>query len=257
MIPDSMTYNVMKIPGLGMTDNNTAEQFDYRVRINRRARRPQIKVTHAGQVVVVLPCRMDERHIDDLVHRHRLWITARLSELAGQIARLPEQLGLIPQTVVLESIGQCWQIRYGAAIGRAWREDRIDRQLLLRPAAGDDEVCQTLQGWLHHQARERLPEWLARVSRRTGLNYSGVTIRAQKTRWGSCSATGNINLNRNLLFLPAELVEYLLVHELCHTRHPNHSPAYWTLVAEQLADYRQRDRALRQAVQDIPLWARP
>lgn len=240
-----------------MIDCNTVEQFDYQVRINRRARRPRIKVTHAGQVVVVLPCQMDQRHIDDLVHRHRPWIAARLSELAGQIARLPEQLGLIPQTVVLQSIGQRWQIRYGAAIGRAWREDSTGWQLLLRPAGGDEDVRHSLQDWLHQRARELLSEWLARVSRRTGLDYSGVTIRAQKTRWGSCSSRGNINLNRNLLFLPAELVEYLLVHELCHTRHPNHSTAYWALVARHLADYRQRDQALRQAVRDVPLWARP
>jgi predicted metal-dependent hydrolase len=240
-----------------MTDSNTAKELQYQIRINRRARRAQIKVTHAGQVVVVLPCQVDHGQIANLVDRHRSWIDARLSEQARRIAALPEQLGMTPSTVHLCAIGQRWQVCYGAAIDKPWRADSVSRQLLLRDRADDGTARDSLLRWLHLAARRHLSSWLAQTSQQTGLVYSGLTIRAQKTRWGSCSSTGNINLNRNLLFLPAELVEYLLVHELCHTRHPNHSPAYWALVEQHLDDYRQRDQALRQAVRDIPLWAQP
>ena len=250
-----MAYNGANIVGLERMDS-TPFSFDYQIRINRRARRAQIKVTHTGQVVVVLPRPVAEPRVQALVSEHRCWIETRLTALAEQVERLPDQLGLRPQTVDLQAIDQQWQVHYEQPILRPWQALADRRQLQLR--AGPDaeaDVRQSLQRWLHRQARQILPAWLADVSRRTGLEYTGVTIRAQKTRWGSCSARGNINLNRNLLFLSPELVEYLLVHELCHTRHPNHSADYWALVESYLADYRQRDRALRRAVQNVPLWA--
>ena len=114
-----------------------------------------------------------------------------------------------------------------------------------------------MQGWLQQQAKQILSPWLQELAERLGLICTGVTVRAQKTRWGSCSSNGRINLNRNLLFLSPTLVEYLLVHELCHLREPNHSPRYWQQVEKALPDYRQRDRALRGAVEQVPLWARP
>ena len=75
-----------------------------------------------------------------------------------------------------------------------------------------------------------------------------------KTRWGSCSSRGRINLNQTLLFLPAHAVRYLLVHELCHTRHMNHSASFWRLVTELMPDYQQHENNLRAATRTLPLW---
>lgn len=258
-----MTYNGAKITGLnkqvdGMGEQHQAEALDYRVRVNRRVRQARITMNHHGEVIVVLPRPLAERKVAQLVAAHASWITARRVEQAEQLAQLPASLGLQPPQICLSAIDEQWSVHYDVALSRRrWQEQAATGELQLQAAAHERAAREALQGWLHQRARQVLTRWLEQLGEQIGLRHTGVTIRAQKTRWGSCSSNGNINLNRNLLFLSADLVEYLLIHELCHLREPNHSPAYWELVARHLPDYRLRDQALRDAVARIPLWARP
>jgi hypothetical protein len=71
-----------------------------------------------------------------------------------------------------------------------------------------------------------------------GFKYGRVTVRRQKTRWGSCSRSGNLNFNYRLIFLEPAAADYIIVHELCHLGEFNHSPNFWSLVAQQIPDYR-------------------
>src|SRR5262249_5273937 len=101
--------------------------------------------------------------------------------------------------------------------------------LVMHGATDDADACQAaLKGWLTHKAEDHLIPWLKRVGDEIGLSYSAVSIRQQQTRWGSCSARRLISLNARLLFLPPELVTYVLVHELCHTKHLNHDFGDWS-----------------------------
>ena len=79
-----------------------------------------------------------------------------------------------------------------------------------------------------------------------GVSYGGITIRAQKTRWGSCSSKGNLNFNCLLLLAPAEVLDYVVVHELCHRREMNHSPKFWAEVERVLPDYDARRKWLKE-----------
>ena len=99
---------------------------------------------------------------------------------------------------------------------------------------------------LHREAalalvKEKLTHW----TKQKKFFYSSVTIRQTKTRWGSCSSNGRLNFNYKILFLPTELQDYLIVHELCHLIHHNHSTAFWNLVEELIPAYRQLDQRLR------------
>ena len=104
------------------------------------------------------------------------------------------------------------------------------------------------------RAKQQLPPWLQQTSEELGLAYSGVSIRGQRTRWGSCSAKGRINLNYALLFLEPDLVRYLFVHELCHTVHLNHSRRYWELVESKEPHYRYYEKGLKLASSQVPAW---
>ncbi len=78
-----------------------------------------------------------------------------------------------------------------------------------------------------------------------GFSWRKISIRAQKTRWGSCSRKGNLNFNYKILFLPEKLADYIVVHELCHLREFNHSRKFWNLVAKAIPDYREIIKEIR------------
>ena len=95
------------------------------------------------------------------------------------------------------------------------------------------------------QARRVLTEKTAYYAKRMGVTYGRISIRGQKTRWGSCSAKGNLNYNWKLMLCPEEVQDYVVVHELAHRREMNHSKAFYRIVEEILPDYRERMRWLK------------
>jgi len=94
-------------------------------------------------------------------------------------------------------------------------------------------------------AKVKLPHLVARYAKKMDLEYEKVFIKAQKTRWGSCSDKGNINLNCLLTQVPSYVRRYVIVHELAHRREMNHSGRFWKIVAEEMPDYKKAVRWLR------------
>ena len=95
-------------------------------------------------------------------------------------------------------------------------------------------------------ARKDIPPRVEHFARVMGLNYGKVAIRAQRTRWGSCSAKGNLNFNCLLVLLPDEVRDYVVVHELAHLKDMNHSPRFWAEVGKVIPDYKLRRAQLRE-----------
>ncbi len=96
------------------------------------------------------------------------------------------------------------------------------------------------------RAKRIFPERTAYFAKRMGVDYGRITIREQKTRWGSCSSKGNLNFNWKLVLLDPELLDYVVVHELAHRREMNHSKNFWKIVEAELPDYRERRRRLKE-----------
>jgi predicted metal-dependent hydrolase len=95
------------------------------------------------------------------------------------------------------------------------------------------------------KARDFVKERLSQYIPIYGYRVGAVAIRNQQTRWGSCSAKGNLNFNYKLFFLPLELADYVIVHEICHLKEMNHSPRFWELVGKAIPDYREKRRELK------------
>jgi hypothetical protein len=111
-----------------------------------------------------------------------------------------------------------------------------------------------LRRWLMRRAQRTLPEWLEEVSQEAGLPFASVSIRGQRSRWGSCSADGDISLNYQLLFLPRHLARHVLIHELCHTVELNHSPRFWRTVARHEPDVARLRAEMRRSWSHVPDW---
>ena len=221
---------------------------NYKIRISQRAKRMQLKVSPLGAVEVVLPKNIHPKHVSNFVAEHQAWIEQTQQQMAE---RYPAE-ELLPGRLAFAATNQQWQLAY--LEGKRARVAEIDDALKIY--SQDDESAQkALQQWLNRRANEVLVPWLHNVSDELGLRFERAVIRAQKTRWGSCSSSGTISINRALLFMPPETVRYLFVHELCHTKEMNHSARYWALVENHMPDYRQHEEVLNSGMKRIPRWA--
>lgn len=109
------------------------------------------------------------------------------------------------------------------------------------PQISDEERREGVQ-----KAMKIIPQRVAYFAKRMGVSYGRITIREQKTRWGSCSAKGNLNFNWKLVRMPEEALDYVVVHELAHRKEMNHSDRFWAIVEAELPDYRERRKMLKE-----------
>jgi len=236
--------------------NELASLPDYTVRVHHRAKRLLLKITPFGDIEVVVPKRFNKRLVPEFVATHRDWIEKNLAKLAQRHVNNPDSYAAIPTEIALRAIDITVNVRHSncATESPALHFDHTTNTLQLH--AADHEIAgRLLQRWLNGIAKDILVPWLQGVSKELGLPFNKATVRLQRSRWGSCSVLRHINLNHNLLFVPPHLVRYLLIHELCHTRHMDHSASYWQLVASIEPHYRHLERDLYRATQWVPLWA--
>jgi predicted metal-dependent hydrolase len=229
----------------------------YTIRESRRAKHVSLKISPVGKLEVVIPPGFDQTRIPDIVKRKQNWINRITQRIETQqsLEALESSNGL-PHRMTLQAIAEEWQIGYQQTPMPGVRLIERSRSELAIFGQVDHQVAGrgVLQHWLAYKARLHLLPWLRSVSQEIQLPYKSASIRQQKTRWGSCSSKKTISLNSKLLFLPAPLVRYVFVHELCHTIHMNHSATFWKLVQSHEPDYEQLDRQLNDARAWVPLW---
>ena len=148
---------------------------------------------------------------------------------------------------VVRNLARCtWRVAR-AGCGSSKRASIAGKRVLqARGVAAPDKLRAALRAWLMRAAHDRLAPRVAALAAATGVSYGQVSIRRQRSRWGSCSARGTISLNCCLLFQRPEVVDYLIVHELMHVKHMNHSARFWQAVERhcaRLAGARSRARA--------------
>ena len=226
-------------------NNELIKPIDYSLRISRRAKYAKLQIKPYGGLEVVIPLRFPKKAVPDLVKKHTDWI---LRKLQSQKDNTPATV--LPGHIHLAINNHRTEIVYGTHF--QLEKCRSD-QLLISDHDYHHSVKQ-LRKWIRQQAWELLPPILEQVAHKTGIGYQKISIRSQKTRWGSCSSRGTISLNDQLLFVSRRSAEYLMIHELCHTRYMNHSARFWELVEFHCANYREHEAALNRAKRDIPGW---
>ena len=221
------------------------------VRESERARRMVVRVFHSGRVEVVVPVRTPPRLIATFLERHRQWIERKRAE-ARRTAVAPQPFP--PVSIELPACAERWRVHMAGGIGRLRLSSAEGLISISGDAADRAALRQALRLWLLERAREVLEPALEACAREFGFSYERMVIRRQRTRWGSCSVRGTISLNACLLFLPPPVVRYLLIHQLAHTRHMNHSRRFWQCVAGCCPEYRRLDRLLIEGWRSVPAW---
>lgn len=233
----------------------------FSIRPSARAKKLRLQVS-AGKIEVVVPAAGAHLAILPFVQRHRLWLLQSLEKFgrSQSVLTLPARVGP-GQTVSITFQGAAFPLTVQRAAdrsseGRASKPRRIkiefDRGFTATvpaalPSSGcADAVRAELIKWFKKQTRIRAEQWVAHHGPACQLTPRSIVIRRQKSRWGSCGIHNDISLNWLLILAPPEILEYVVVHELCHIRIKNHSRQFWQLVARHLPDYRQSRRWLRQ-----------
>ena len=223
------------------------------VKEHPRARNVLVKLVPGRGLEVVVPKGYDQGRVPEVLRRKQGWIErARRTMEAEGIQLLPRLEP--PDAIRFRALGVERRVDYLHKSAKPKITENAGRLLVSGDTEDTSGMLVALRKYVVGQARLHLPPWLGQVSQRTGLAYESVRIRTQKTRWGSCSVQGVINLNAKLLFLPPALVEHLFLHELCHRKHMNHSPAYWQLVESFQPDYAHLENALRNGSRHVPGW---
>ena len=198
------------------------EDVVYQVRRSDRARRVRVTVDAVRGVQVVLPRRAPEREAAAAIRELRPWIERRVAELAGARATVAARGDTVPYlgrtlALVNDSPGRTRVARRG--------------ETLLVPAGSDR--TQALERWYRRAARAEIEPRLERACALAGTSYSRLTIRGQRTRWGSCSQRGAMSFNWRLLLAPEAVLDYVVWHEVCHLEILDHSPSFWALLEQR------------------------
>lgn len=224
------------------------------VKVHPRARRVLVKIIPNKGLEVVTPPGFDQQHVPTILKEKRPWIERTRDRLQAAGHDLSGELPELPDRMDYRAVDRVIQLGYLDRPGPVKLTENSTRLHVAGPLAERETVFEALRKHTAQKAREALLPMLRAMSRRTGLDYSALRVRRQKTRWGSCSARGTISLNAKLLFLPAGLVDHLLLHELCHTIHLNHSKRYWACVAQFEPNYQQLENELKHGGGYVPAW---
>ena len=209
------------------------------VRESPRARRLTIKVGPGRAPEVVVPLGTRSREVERLLRRNRDWIERKTEELRR--AESVSRLGLGRPGVVWIH-GCAYPIRHlGGGRPVAALKDSV---LRVRGPLADAPAA--IERWYRREARERITRVCAREAPALGVAPTRISVRDQRTRWGSCAPSGSLSFSWRLLLAPLEVMEYVAVHELCHLRELNHSRDFWALLDAARPGWPAQARWLRE-----------
>ncbi len=183
--------------------------MEYEVRESARAKYLRLRVEPDGKVLVTKPSRTSVKRMELFVAKHRDWIR-KVQEKFRKRKERQRKLGIEPVA-------------------------------LPKPRKGSKAYKEAVA-----LARALVTERLAHFNASYGFTYGSISIRNQKTRWGSCSAKNDLSFNYRIIYLPPELQDYIVVHELCHTKEHNHSERFWAQVERAVPGHERLRKVLRE-----------
>ncbi|NOR51221.1 MAG: DUF45 domain-containing protein [Gammaproteobacteria bacterium] len=209
-----------------------------------------------NRIKILAPKRLALYQIQQLLHKRSDWIGRQL-EYQASLPDEPEELAR--QYIDGDSVkylGRRYRLTINSSARSAHSVKLCSGKLLVtltckcqhpaqNPDQNRDEIKSAIGHWYHQRAEERLPKIVAQLAAKIGVNYGDIEIRHFKSRWGSCRADGRLQFNWRLMMAPSKVIEYVVVHELCHRIHLNHSRAFWGEVERHMPEFQQHRKWLK------------
>ena len=220
------------------------------VRHSPRALRLILNSSPQQGVEIVLPKYYDDNWVKNSVVSKKSWIQKRIRKL------ISERSNLRPDNICLPALDFKRSIIYRDKDGLMTIDDEHEVMMVSGDIENEILVSVALQEWLQSLSSEYLIPTLESAAEQYGFIVNKIKVKSLKTIWGSCSINKNISLNRNLLFFPAEIVNYVICHELTHIKVMDHSPKFWLELQKILPKAQSLRMQLRELERtSVPVWA--
>ena len=210
----------------------------YTLRASRRARYPSMTIRPETGLVVTVPTSGMRQPLERFLQRHERWIlhqVERIEQIAGRVGKRWPYGETLPYRGIAHRVFVRHASRYRSAVTHL-----PDEALFVdvrRPTI--ESARRLLARWYRAQAERWLTERTHALSTRLGVSWTRLTVRDQRSRWGSCSVSGTLSFNYRLVMAPPAVLDYVVMHELAHRWELNHSSRFWALVARHCPTYRE------------------
>ncbi len=211
------------------------DELTYQIRFSKKAKYLQLRITSSNQLELIIPKRYSIKDGNKFINDKVDWIKKYQKNLVIQEKK---EFYLFGEKILVKQNLNFFLTKH---------KIRLNKNILTVESPADSKVTkeELFQIYIRRIAKEYFLERVKFFSDQFGFRYKSVKIRGQKTRWGSCSSNGNLSFNFKLLQFKKEIIDYVIIHELCHTKQMNHSPKFWKLVEQCCPDYKNIKKELR------------
>lgn len=214
--------------------------MQYILRHPPNSKRLSLKVEYPNRVIVSAPKRFPKRIIDRFVEEHQSWISTQVRKIAAQHQQVETDNQLM---IFGKKYQKTCNFNNNQRQGIFILQDQL--QINFPDSILKKNINKEIKLFLKTTARTYLYKKTPLLAKKLKLSYSSLTLREQKSRWGSCSSKDSINLNWRLVHYPPAVIDYVIIHELAHLIHRNHSRYFWKMVAEHDPEYKEHRKYLK------------
>ncbi len=213
--------------------------------IFRKRKSMTILVEAPDKVTAIVPIRTSQAVIMEKVQAKASWIIKKLEYFKNfQQSHIPKEF-VDGESFLYMGEDYQLQVEQDISLGRPEVKLKQGRLYVCTPTRDKKTIESALEGWYRQRAKEEIQERINYYKQKISKDFNRVLIKDQKKRWGSCSSKGNLNFNWRIVMAPLTVMDYVIIHEMCHLVHLNHSKDFWNLVAEINPDYKNQKEWLK------------
>lgn len=220
-------------------------KIDFEV-IYRKRKTMEIRVEPPGKIKVIAPEGLPEDLIMETVHKKAKWIQRALSSVKDVEYRPYNRQFVNGESFLYLGANYPLQIELDESMRRPEVKLNLGKLLVKSPSQDEQVIRGALEKWYRMKCQEKIEERIEYYKDQVGAEPTEVKVKEQKKRWGSCTAQDRLLFNWRCIMAPSYILDYIVVHEMCHLIHKNHSKDYWASVAEILPDYKERRQWLKE-----------